>query len=241
MSWRWALCGVGLFAATSVALGACAQGQDGIDLGLGGNSDPDGGTESGGSRLPVGDSGGGGGNNGSAPDSSTPEGCPAPSGCSGKVLINELMARGSGSSAASQEFVELYNPNSCAVSLGGWKLAYRSKTGTGNTVLHPFGAGDSIAAGAFLVLGTASFSAKKDADMVVGMADEGQVGLVDDGDTLVDAVGYGATTGPFIEGTSTVAAPPNGSVGRSTCGVDTDDNAADFKAYAQHSAGAPNP
>jgi len=226
---------VGFAATWSIVVVACAQGDNDVDPGSLGGPSPDGGTGAAdGSRLPPGDSGA---PDVSRSDSATTEDCPSPTECTGKVVINELMARGP--DGAAEEFVELYNPNSCAVSLGGWKLAYRSKAGTGTGVLHTFSNGDSIAAGAFLVLGTASFSAKKDALMNSGMADEGQVGLVDDGDTLVDAVGYGATAGPFIEGASTGGPPPNGSIGRH-CGLDTDDNAADFKTFAQHSAGAPN-
>jgi len=240
MSLRWAFCGVGSSAAAIVAAAACAQGQGDIDLGGGGSvTDPDGGSASDGARVPGRDAGGGDDEpDGSVPDGSKSEDCPPPSGCTGKVVISELMARGP--SGAGDEFVELYNPNTCAVPLGGWKLAYKSKTGTGNTVLHTFEAGDSIAGGAFLVLGTPSFSPKKDATMNRGMADEGQVGLLDDGQVLVDAVGYGTTSGPYIEGTPTSGPPATGSVGR-PCGVDTDDNAADFKAYPEHSAGAPNP
>ncbi len=237
MSWRRALCGC-LTGAWCVAFAACAQGQDGIDLGAAdGAADPDGGGSD--VRVPPRDSGGGGPDDSSAPDKPSPDECPAPAGCTGKVVINELMTRGPG--GATDEFVELYNPNSCAVSLGGWKLAYKSKTGTGNTVLHTFAVGDSVAAGAFLVLGTSSFSAKKDATMNSGMADEGQVGLVDDGNVVVDAVGYGAaTTGTYVEKTPASAPPSNGSIGRK-CGVDTDKNSADFAEYTQHSAGAPNP
>lgn len=237
MSWRLALRGVGIAVTSSIVAVACAQGDSDLDFAPMGTVDPDSGAGGAdGSRLPASDSGA---SDASRPDSepTTTEDCPAPTACTGNVVINELMTRGPG--GAGEEFVELYNPNTCAVSLGGWKLGYRSKTGTGNGVLHTFDAGDSIAAGAFLVLGTSSFSGTKDATMNSGMADEGQIGLVDEGGTTVDAVGYGATSGPFIEGTPTSGPPPSGSIGRN-CGVDTDDNAVDFETFAQHSAGAAN-
>lgn len=233
MMWLRALCGVGLSAATSIAVAACAQGQDGIDLGSGA-ADPDGGSGADGARVPSRD-GGGSDDSGKSTDDSG-----GGSGCTGKVVINELMTRGT--AGATQEFVELYNPGSCAVSLGGWKLAYKSKAGAGNTVLHTFGAGDSIAAESFLVLGTASFTVKKDVTMNGGMADDGgQVGLVDDTDKLVDGLGYGGATGPFVEGKAAGAPSSNGSVGRKIDGGDTDDNAADCQVFNQHTAGAPNP
>ncbi|MBN8966259.1 MAG: lamin tail domain-containing protein [Rhizobiales bacterium] len=73
----------------------------------------------------------------------------------GKVVINELMT--TGPQGANDEFVELYNPNSCAISLAGWRLAYKPKAGSGGppadlgSVYYTFAAGDSIAAGAFFV------------------------------------------------------------------------------------------
>ncbi len=233
MSWRWALCGVGMSAASSIAVVACAQGQDGIDLGSG--ADPDGGSGSDGARIPASDGGGGGSDSGKTQDDSG-----GGQGCTGKVVINELMTGGSG--GATQEFIELYNPTSCAVSLGNWKLPYKSVSGTGNGVLHTFGAGDSIAAESFLVIGTASFTGTKDATMNGGMSDSGgQVGLVDDADNLVDGLGYGGATGPYVEGTAAGKPPANGSVGRKSDGLDTDSNSADCKVFTQHSAGAPNP
>lgn len=137
--------------------------------------------------------------------------------------------------------MELYNPNTCAISLGGWKLEYRSQSGSGNTVLYAFAAGESIAAKSFLVLGSASFSPKDKTFSTSGMADDGQVGLNDDQGKRVDAVAYGSTSsGPFREGGSAPKPPANGSIGRKSDGVDTDNNAADFKTLTTPTPGAPN-
>lgn len=234
MTWLRALCGVGLSAVTSIAAAACAQGQDGIDLGSGGVTDPDGGSEADGARIPSRDGGGGG-----PDDSGTPKddsgGGP---GCTGKVVINELQANG----PSNAEFIELFNPNSCAVSLSGWKLLYRSSEDNPGVPLYSFEAGDSIAAGDFLLLGNGNFQGAKQGNLGGGMGNSGgQVGLVDDTSKVVDAVGYSpGTQGLYTEG-SPAPSPGSGSVGRKKDGVDTDNNAADFKAYTQHSAGAPNP
>lgn len=239
MTWRLALRGVGVSAALSIAV-ACAQGEDGIDIGGGAGTDPDAGSE-GGARLPTSDSGGG--SSGTNPDPNDDGGTDP--GCTGKVVINELMT--TGPQGANDEFVELYNPNSCAISLAGWRLAYKPTAGTGGppadlgSVYYTFAAGDSIAAGAFFVLGTASFVGSKDATMKNGMsADGGQVGLVDDTDTLVDALGWGGATGPYVEGTAAPKAPTNGSVGRKSDGLDTDNNASDCKAFNKPTPGAAN-
>lgn len=69
------------------------------------------------------------------------------------LVISELAVQGTG--GANDEFVELYNPTSAAVSLGGWKLQYMSATGSsyGNKATLPQGA--SIAPrGYFLIAGS---------------------------------------------------------------------------------------
>jgi Lamin Tail Domain len=145
-----------------------------------------------------------------------------------------------GPGGATDEFVELYNPNSCAVSLAGWKLAYKSSAGNGNAVLYTFKAGDEIQAETYFVIGTTKFSGTNDATTTGGMAVEGQVGLLDDSENLVDGLGYGATTGDFVEGTAAPKPSAGGSVGRKSDGLDTDKNSSDCKAFTKHTAGASN-
>jgi len=158
--------------------------------------------------------------------------------CNGKVVINELSP--STSASASVEFIELYNPSTCAVPLGNWRIPYRSSTGGGTGVLHTFAVGDSILAKTFLVLGTSGFTGKKDATFNGGMADNGQIALQDDTGKTIDSVGYGSSTGVFVEKSPAPAAPANGSVGRKADGIDSDNNATDFKTFATPSAGAQN-
>lgn len=159
--------------------------------------------------------------------------------CDGKVVVNELMTRGA---TAGVEFVELYNPGGCAIPLGGWKLAYRSSTGAAGPVLHSFESGDEIAASSFLVLATSAFTGKKDVVMSSGMKDDGgQIALQDDQGKLVDAVGYGAASGAFVEGAPAPSPEHGGSIARKKDGVDTDDNGADFAKAKPHSAGVSNP
>lgn len=158
--------------------------------------------------------------------------------CGKKVVINELQTRSA--AGAADEFVEIYNPNTCAVAIGSWKVAYKSSAGNGNGVLHTFNAGQSIPAKGFLVLGTSSFSGQKDATFTAGMADDGQIALQDDTGKNIDAVGYGSSTGPFVEGSA--ASPPSAtqSIGRKVDGIDTDNNNADFKTLSSPSPRAPN-
>jgi hypothetical protein len=161
--------------------------------------------------------------------------------CDGKVVINEIMT--AGTTSANEEFVELYNPGACAVPLAGWRVGYRSYSGTAGPPIHTFAAGASIPAKSFLVLGRAEFKGKKDVTVTGGsMAGEnGQVGLEDDTGAIVDSVGYGTTTGVYVEKAPAQSPAAGGSISRRSDGVDTDNNAADFAKTTPHSAGAPNP
>lgn len=238
MTWRLTLRSAGVSAALSVAV-ACAQGESDVDIEEGLAAGLDAGIE-GGPRLPS--SSGSGGASGSNPEPNGDGGTdlePSPEpGCVGKVVINEVMARGS--KGAAEEFIELYNPSSCAISLGGWQLPYRSKSGNGDAVLYTFPAAQSIAAGAYLVLGTSLFAGGKDITIPDGMADEGQVGLLDGAGQIVDALGYGGAVGAYVEGIAAPAAPANGSVGRKSDGLDTDNNGSDCKGFNKPTPGAMN-
>ncbi|MDF2695487.1 MAG: hypothetical protein K0S65_3870, partial [Labilithrix sp.] len=65
-------------------------------------------------------------------------------------------------------------------------------------------------------------------------------GLVDDTDNLIDAVGYGPTSGMYTELSPAPLPSGSGSIGRQSDGRDTDDNAADFMKFATPSPGAAN-
>src|SRR5690242_14231663 len=60
------------------------------------------------------------------PTPTTDSGPPADSGggaCTGKIVVNEVLPA---TSAANEEFIELYNPSSCEVGIEGFKLMYKS-------------------------------------------------------------------------------------------------------------------
>ncbi|MBX3207727.1 MAG: lamin tail domain-containing protein [Labilithrix sp.] len=223
----------------SAALGiiaACAQGQDGIDVSGGGVPADDAGAE-GGTRLPGTDAGG---SSSGDPDPDPEDDSGAGPGCTGKVVINELQSDGPGGA----EFIELYNPNSCAVSLAGWKLPYRASNGNPGVALHSFGSGASIPAQSFLLLANNNFSGSGATKFSGGGGlgnSGGQVALVDDADKQVDAVGYGpSTSGAFTEGSPAPLPSGSGSIGRKTDGLDTDNNASDFTRFSTPSPGVSN-
>jgi hypothetical protein len=164
------------------------------------------------------------------------------------LVINELQTQTTQS--ASEEFVELYNPCTTAVSVGGFKLGYRAATNTSpasssdSSTLYTFSG--SLAAGAYFVVGGSSFGGTKNGTLSSGLATSGAVALRDAGGAIVDSVAYGTVTAgnAFIE---TAAAPtppsvasPGGSIERTPNGTDTDDNSHDFTTTTTATPGVAN-
>lgn len=225
---RWALPAVALSAVAGCFI-ACATGD--------GDADP-------GDAPPAVDLDGGGTDgrlNGGDGSSVVADGAKAdarPTGVTGKIVINELQANGT----SNAEFVELYNPGSSAVSLAGWKLDYRSdKNAAGTALVDPFASDATIAPGGFYLVANLAFDGPRDAPISAGgMAKGGgQVGLIDANGDLVDAVGYGTASGTYTE-SSPAPDPGTGSIGRTSDGVDTDDNGADFDETTSPSPGESN-
>jgi hypothetical protein len=149
--------------------------------------------------------------------------------------------------AATDEFVEIVNSSDSAFDASGYKVAYRSATGTSDTVLATLPAGTTIAAHGFYLLGGAGYSGSHAANQsfTIGMAATGGgVGIRDTTGALVDSVGYGTATNAFVEG-SVAAAPPTAaapgkSSGRQPDGHDTDNNSVDFSVLTAPTPGATN-
>ncbi|MCL2611636.1 MAG: ExeM/NucH family extracellular endonuclease [Nocardioidaceae bacterium] len=158
---------------------------------------------------------------------------------SGGLVVNEVYGGGGNSgSTYKNDFVELFNPSGSDVSVDGWHVDYYSATGTSAQATQLSG---TVPAYSYYLVEEAGGSGgttdlpTPDATGTTAMATgAGRVELVD-GSTVIDRVGYGATATTY-EGSGPTPAPSNPqSVSRAECGVDTDDNAADF------SAGTPSP
>ncbi len=122
------------------------------------------------------------------------------------VVISEVETRGS--SSAFDEYVELYNPTSSAISLASWKLQYKSATGSTWQDYATLSSSASIPAHGFFLLGGSAYSgsATADATFSSGIADAGgHVRIVDASATVVDLVGWG--TANAAEGSSAAPAP----------------------------------
>ncbi|MGE6760617.1 lamin tail domain-containing protein [Corallococcus interemptor] len=73
------------------------------------------------------------------------------------VVISEFASKGPGSTPSNpnhnDEFIELYNPTNAAVNLSGWKIQYKSDTGTSYANLVVLGTATIAAHGYYLIAG----------------------------------------------------------------------------------------
>ncbi len=162
-----------------------------------------------------------------------------------RVRINELMTGSAG--AAANEFVELVNAGTAPADVSGFKVVYRSASGTTDTTLATLPQGTVLAPGAFYLLAGSGYAgaAGPDQSFSNGLAASGGgIGLRDPAGTLVDSVGYGTATNAFVETAPAPAPPtvdsPGASAGRLPDGRDTDDNSADFSLLQPPSPRASN-
>lgn len=161
------------------------------------------------------------------------------------VRINEF-ATGT-ASTLTDEFVELVNGGSSPADVGGYRLVYRSGSGTSDLVLATVPSGTTIAPGGFYLFGGGGYAGATapDQSFSAGLASSaGGLGLRDSGGQLVDSVGYGTATNDFVERSAASAPPVTASPGSSAIrlpdGHDTDDNSADFSVSSTPTPRAPN-
>jgi hypothetical protein len=168
-------------------------------------------------------------------------------GCVGEVVINEVQSDGA---TASDEFVELYNPAACALSLNGYKVGYYASSATTGTpnIYFTGTAAHSIPSKGYFLIGGSGFTpppgGKIDGTLTGGLKnDAGRVGITNGSGKLLDAVAYGTqVTGAtlYVEKNPAPSPPSNKSVGRKPDGTDTDNNAVDFKVLSSPTPGSAN-
>jgi hypothetical protein len=155
------------------------------------------------------------------------------SGCAPR--INEVQTAGTDATgAATDEFVEIYNPCPGAVDLTNWKLVYRSagdNSGSADSTLATFSA-ISLPAGGYLLIGGKTYLGTKDVTMVGSglSATGGAVGLRNASGTRVDSVSYQTLSAPnaLTEGKPAMNPPAGMSIGRDPTSTDSNDNSVDF-------------
>ena len=148
---------------------------------------------------------------------------------------------------ATDEFVELFSAGTTTVAVGGYKLVYRSGSGTSDVALGTIPDGTTLTPGAFYLFGGSGYAGAKAPDQTFSPAlagTAGGIGIRDGSGKLLDSVGYGTATNAYVEAHAAAAppstAPPGSSDIRLPDGVDTDDNTADFRVTPAPTPGAAN-
>lgn len=141
-------------------------------------------------------------------------------------------------SAATNEWIELYNPCTTAINITGWRIGYRGATTAG-----PLTAADSqtlftfpartIAPMGYVLVASAGYTGTVDGRLSTGVADAGGgIGLRNTAGTVVDSLGWGTATNAFVRvrpaAVAPLAAAPGNSIQRLPDGADTGNNMADF-------------
>jgi hypothetical protein len=163
-----------------------------------------------------------------------------------RLKVNEFSTGVTG--ALGNEFVEIANAGNAAADVGGFKLIYRSASGTSDVTLATIPAGTAIPAGGFYLFGGNGYAGSHAADQSFSLglsSTAGGIGLRDTTGALVDSVGYGdGTANALVEGSPAAAPPitdaPGSSAGRNGASGDTNSNAADFSVSGAPTPGASN-
>ena len=154
------------------------------------------------------------------------------------IVISQFQA---GGTVADDEFVELHNIGSAPVDLNGYRVVYRSANGTND--VGPFATWSTttiVQPGQYYLIASTNFVGAGNADITYNpstcscsmSATLGGLAIrngAQNTGTIIDAVGWGAATNIFFEGTRTTAPPINTSQSRLLNGCqDTDNNSIDF-------------
>ena len=115
------------------------------------------------------------------------------------VVISEFATRGAFS--AQNEFAELYNPADTSVRIAGWRLQYKSATGTTWSERATLPSGAVIPARSFYLISSALYMGIPTPDYAsitwtIGIADDGNLRLLNSSTVEIDRVGYGAANDP---------------------------------------------
>jgi DNA/RNA endonuclease G (NUC1) len=153
------------------------------------------------------------------------------------VVISQFQA---GGGTANDEFIELHNVSATNFDLNGYRLVYRSATGTTDIAFVNWTTSTIIPPGGYFLIastaydgGVAPNSTYDPATCTCSMGAGGgglaiRQGAVNTG-TIIDSVGWGTATNVFVEAAVTTAPANNDGKVRAANGCqDTDNNANDF-------------
>ncbi len=159
------------------------------------------------------------------------------------LVVSQFQTAGGGTGTFNDEFVEIFNRGSQPIDLNGFRLVYRSASGS-NDVTIPFAVWTSstvIPPGGYYLIASTSYDGTVAPNMTynpttcqcsMGGGGGGLAIRLGDNNTgaVIDSVGWGSATNAFVEGTSTAAPAANNSAARKQAGCqDTDSNLNDFE------------
>ena len=151
------------------------------------------------------------------------------------LVISQFQA---GGGTADDEFIELHNTSSAPVDLNGYRLVYRSATGTNDVgPLAQWVTSTIVPAGGYYLIASTSYDGTPTANITYNPATcscsmgaaGGGLAIKDASNAIVDSVGWGTATNAFVEGAVTPAPGNNNGGLRKQSGCqDTDNNSNDF-------------
>lgn len=151
---------------------------------------------------------------------------------SGSIIINEVQISGK---EADNDFIKIYNLTDRRLDVSGFKLKKRSSTGKEYSI-KVFPKGSEIQAKGFFFWSNfdykSSSSSKPDIRSSASLAKNNSIALLDSKGKIIDALSWGESQNPFVEGVSFPQNPvPNQTLERKKAdGIyqDTGDNSQDF-------------
>jgi hypothetical protein len=169
-------------------------------------------------------------------------------GCAPRLVINELDYDQEGTDTA--DFAELYNAGSCPIDTAGLSLVLLNGGTAGApayATIDLAGAGASIAAGGYVVVGRPTLAASMPAGAALIGGDTFSIQngnpdalRIEQNGSVLDALSYGGAIAGVTEGQSAPSDSGAGSLGRCPDGQDVGDNGADFAFQPTPTPGAPN-
>ncbi|CAN5641516.1 hypothetical protein BH24ACI3_BH24ACI3_03340 [soil metagenome] len=158
------------------------------------------------------------------------------------LVISQFQTGGVG--VPNDEFIEIFNRGADPIDLNGYRLVYRSATGS-TDVTNPLASWNTttvLPAGGYYLIVASQYSGAAAPDRIydpntlqVSLGGGGgglaiRLGANNTG-AIIDSVGWGTATSIFVEGTATAAPGQGNSQSRKTGGcTDSDNNSADFEA-----------
>lgn len=129
------------------------------------------------------------------------------------VVISEFRTRGNTTgSEATDEFIEIYNPTTSTISIGGYKLRRSSSCGATTFDIYTFPSGVNLLPGQYYLVASSNYTGTTTPDITLpstmGIADDGGIAITDASNSPVDQVGACAGT-QYKEGTALTALTTN--------------------------------